>query len=186
MFLRIFTIAILSLTLFGGAVGVNAQTEELPDASSRSGRPRRDEPPYGFREMLAKQRAEREKKEYQEMLDRGEEALRLTKQLETSYAQNGGFSNDDRARLESLERTVTKIRKELGAEDDDVPAKDPSAARAEEPKPSTMEEAFTYLKSTTIKLVDELKKTSRFSISVVAIQSSNTIIKLVRFLRFRK
>ena len=82
---------------------------------------------------------------------------------------------------------VTKIRKELGAEDDDASAKDPAAPTVEaEPKPSNTEEAFSYLKSTTIKLVDELKKTTRFSVSVVAIQSSNTILKLVRFLRIRK
>jgi hypothetical protein len=34
--------------------------------------------------------------------------------------------------------------------------------------------------------VDELKKTTRFSISAIAIQSSNTVLKLVRFLRLRK
>lgn len=185
MFLRFFILAIVSLTLFGGGVCVSAQNDDFPDASTRSGRPRREDAPSGLREMLAKQRTERDKKEYQEMLDRGEEALKLTKQLEASYSQRGGFSQEDRVRLESLERTVAKIRKELGAEDDDMP-KEAIVQSAEEPKPSTMEEAFTYLKSTTIKLVDELKKTSRFSISVVAIQSSNTIIKLVRFLRFRK
>jgi hypothetical protein len=188
MFLRILTLTVFALTIVGGASFVNAQAEELPDASMRTpGRPRREEAPQGLREMLAKQRTEREKREYQELLDRGDEALRITKQLEASYEQHGGFSQEDRIRLESLERTVAKIRKELGAEDDADNFKDQSApAPAEEPKPSNMEEAFTYLKSSTVKLVDELKKTTRFSVSVVAIQSSNTIMKLVRFLRIRK
>ena len=82
---------------------------------------------------------------------------------------------------------MVKIRKELGAEGDDQPVvKDPAAPAEGEPKPSNMEEAFNYLKSSTVKLVDELKKTTRFSVSVVAIQSSNTVLKLVRFLRFKK
>ena len=188
MFLRLLTLTIFDLTIVGGASLVNAQPDELPDASMRApGRPRREEAPQGLREMLAKQRTERDKKEYQELLDRGDEALRLTKQLEASYEQHGGFSQEDRIRLESLERTVAKIRKELGAEDDGNGMKDTAAPALEgEPKPSNMDEAFTYLKSSTVKLVDELKKTTRFSVSVVAIQSSNTIMKLVRFLRIKK
>lgn len=135
--------------------------------------------------MIAKQRAERDKKDHEAMLERGDEALMLTKQLEVSFTQNNGFSEADRDRLESLEKVVTKIRKELGGDDD---ADEGSAyVKAEdEPKPSTMEEAFKYLRTSTVKLVDELKKTTRFSISAVAIQSSNTVIKLARFLRLKK
>ena len=187
MRLRLTLLALMFLPILGGAISVTAQSEDLPDASSRSGRSRRDDSPFGLKEMLAKQRTERDKKDHQELLDRGDEALRLTKQLEASYAQNGQFSQDDRIRLESLERTVAKIRKELGGEDEDDRAlRDPTVPPVEEPKPSTMEEAFEYLQSTTVKLVDELKKTTRFSISVIAIQSSNTVLKLVRFLRIRK
>ena len=187
MFLRFLTLTILALTIVGGATVANAQADVLPDASSRSGRPRGDDAPQGLREMLAKQRTERDKKEYQDLLDRGDEALRLTKQLEASYEQHGGFSQEDRIRLESLERTVSKIRKELGASDDAAAEKDAiTPALEQERNPSNMEEAFTFLKSSTLKLVDELKKTTRFSVSVVAIQSSNTIMKLVRFLRIKK
>lgn len=186
MVLRFLILMLLGLPLFGGVLSVSAQSDDLPDASTRSGRPRRDDPPHGLREMIAKQRTERNKKDYQELLDRGDEALRLAMQLEASYEQNGGFSQTDRVRLESLERTVAKIRKELGAEDDDGRTKDFAPPTAEEPKPSSMDEAFSYLKSSTVKLVDELKKTTRFSVSVVAIQSSNTVLKLVRFLRLRK
>jgi len=35
-------------------------------------------------------------------------------------------------------------------------------------------------------LVDELKKTSRYTVSVIAIQSSNSVLRLVRFLRLRR
>ena len=158
----------------------------MPDASdSRPGRPRRTDVPLGLKEMLAKQKAERDKKEHEELLERGDEALRLAKQLETSFATQKGFSSQDRERLESLEKVVSKIRKGLGGDDDDDREANELQA-SEEPKPSNIEEAFKYLQTTTMKLVDELKKTTRFSISAVAIQSSNTVLKLVRFLRLRK
>jgi hypothetical protein len=173
--------------LFGGAALVAFGQQDLPDASSRSGRQPKEDLPAGLKEMMAKQKAERDKKEHEEMLARGEEALRLANQLETSFAHNKAFSQQDRGKLESLEKVVIKIRKELGG-DDDGDGDDTSLVKPaeDEPKPSNMEEAFKYLQSTTVKLVDELKKTTRFSISAVAIQSSNTVLKLVRFLRIKK
>ena len=185
MFLRVFFSTFIAILLLGGAVVVQAQSDGLPDASSRSGRRRADDSPFGLKDMLAKQKAEREKKDHEEMLERGAEALRLTKQLEASYAANGSLSPQDRSKLESLERVVTKIRKELGASEDSeaVPL---GIQGVEEPKPSTMDEAFKFLQTSTVKLVDELKKTTRFTISVIAIQSSNTVLKIVRFLRVRK
>ena len=165
-----------------GVEAAHSQSDHLPDASTRSGRRSREDKPQGLDEMLAKQRAARDKKDHEEMLERGEEALRLAKQLEASFSQNQDLSRQDKARLESLEVTVRKIREELGGDDDD----DDSTGAADESKPSTIEEAFKYLQSTTVKLVDELKKTTRFSISAVAIQTSNNVLKLVKFLRLRK
>ena len=136
-------------------------------------------------EMLFKQRLQKEKKDHDEMLKRGDEALTLSKQLENAFDQNNSVSEHDKQKLAALERIVTKIREELGGDDADEEDKEILAA-PKESKPSTLKEAFTYLKSTTMKLVDELKKTSRFSISAVAIQSSNTVLKLVRFLRLRR
>ena len=186
MFLTRISRVILFVLVLTAAGACYAQSE-LPDASSRSGRPRNDEAAANVKEMLARQKAERDKRDHEEMLKRGEEALRLAKQLESSYEQNRAFSSDDRVRLESLEKVVTKIRKELGG-DDDGEADDRALMKPEEdePKPSNLEEGFKYLQSTTVKLVDELNKTTRFSISVVAIQTSNSVLKLVRFRRLKK
>jgi hypothetical protein len=182
---RFLKLIILAGLLFGTAIFAYSQSE-LPDATSRSSRGHREDTPQGLKEMLAKQKAERDKRDHEELLERGDEALRLAKQLETSFAENKGLSRDDKARLESLEKVVAKIRKELGGDDDGEADDSASSEATDEPKPSTMEDAFKYLESTTVKLVDELKKTTRFSISAVAIQSSNTVLKLVRFLRLRK
>ena len=110
---------------------------------------------------------------------------KLADQLETAFSNNGSLSAEDKVRLASLEEVVEKIRKELGGEDDG-PDGALQMMDADEPRPSTAEEAFRFLHSTTIKLVDELKKTTRFSISAIAIQSSNNVLKLVKFLRLRK
>lgn len=180
-----FTFLIFLAVMFAGsAAAVFSQPPDMPDASSPSGRSRRPDLPAGLKEMLAKQKAERDRKDHEAMLARGEEALRLTKQLEDSFATNGELSRQDKSRLESLEKVVAKIRKELGGDDDD--GEIGAIQGSEEPRPSNLQEAFKYLQSTTVKLVDELKKTTRFSISAVAIQSSNTVLKLVRFLRIRK
>jgi hypothetical protein len=139
--------------------------------------------------MMARMRAERDKKEHQEMLDRGDEALKLANELEAAFAKNKNLSAEDRDRLESLESVVEKIRKELGGDDDDDIDIDSELTYPKAPneeRPSTMEEAFKFLHSTTVKLVDELKKTTRFSISAVAIQTSNSVLKIVKFLRLRK
>lgn len=185
MFSHLVKLMFLSVMLFG-ASGVFAQNDPIPDASTRSSRRGSDrDRPYGLDEMLAKQRAARDKKNHEEMLERGEEALRLANQLHASFDQNKQFTGSDKVKLESLERVVMKIREDLGGDDDeDEPAAESS--EADDPKPSSVEEAFKYLHSTTVKLVDELKKTTRYSISAIAIKSSNSVLKLVKFLRLKK
>lgn len=179
-------LVVFAALLIGVSIAAHAQSN-LPDASTPGpNRRNRDDPPAVLKEMMAKQRAERDKKEHEEMLERGDEALRLAKQLEASFSQNKTFSRQDRAKLESLEKVVTKIRGELGGDDDQGSDDANYLKPADEARPSNIEEAFKYLQSTTIKLVDELKKTTRFSISVIAIQSSNSVLKLVRFLRLKK
>ncbi len=126
---------------------------------------------------------EQRKKEHDEMLKRGEKALELSEQLERAFSQNNTLSPQDMEKLEGLEKIVKKIRSDLGGDDDDDGGDDqPEAARTD--KPVDLVDGFKILQSNTVKLVNELKKTSRFSISAVAIQSSNSILKIVRFLRF--
>jgi len=112
--------------------------------------------------------------------------LRLANQLEASFAAKNDLTREDKARLESLQDVVEKIRKELGGDDDGGGDDRSNMKPLDDPQPSTVEEAFKYLQTTTVKLVDELKKTTRFTISAVAIQTSNNVIRLVKFLRVRK
>nr|AIA13539.1 Unknown Function [uncultured bacterium] len=142
--------------------------------------------PKNLREMLSKKRIEQEKKEHDELLKRGEEALEISGQLEQSFEQHQQLSSVDKERLDYLAVLVKKIRKEIGAEDDERDNDANNQEAAVEEKPSNLEAAFKALQSTTVKLVDELKKTTRFSISAIAVQSSNTLLRIVRFIRSGK
>lgn len=147
--------------------------------------PQKEDLPKNIKESLQKSRIEQEKKEHEELLQKAEEAMKLSAELQESYERNKTLSPEDKKKLEKLEKLLKKIRKDLGGGDDD---KDESNDSAENPveteKPSTVVTALNRLRDTSVNLFDELKKTSRFSISVVAIQSSNAILRVIKFLRF--
>lgn len=140
--------------------------------------------PKNIKESLTKSRIEQEKKDHEELLQKAEEATKLSAELQEAYEKNKTLSPEDKKKLEKLEKLLKKIRKDLGGDDDDEDSKENSENPTETEKPSTVVSALNKLRSTSVNLFDELKKTSRFSISVVAIQSSNAILKVIRFLRF--
>ena len=148
-------------------------------------RPGKEDFPKGINESLAKSRIEREKKDFQELLERGAEAARLSEELDKSFGKNKNFTLDDQKKLERLEKLSKKIRDELGASDSGS-SKDLAAADSEDEKLSNLPDAIEKLKNITVKLADELKKTSRYTISAVAVQSSNAAWKIVRFIRRSK
>lgn len=177
MFFKFSRLIVFPAMLFLTVVGVNAQNE-MPDASSPSGKSANKEDfPKGIKETIAKSRIEREKKDYEELLQNGEEALKLSSSLEKSFVALNKLSSEDQKKLDRLEKLAKKIRRELGADDFD---------EEEEEKPSSISEAFKTLQTSTGKLVEELKKATRHTISVVAVQSSNMFLKAVKFIRFSK
>ena len=176
-FLHICFIALLVVVCNFAAHGQSADntTSQVPDEKSR------DTAPKGMREMIEKMRIAKEKKEYEEMIGRGDKALKLSDELETSLSKSQTFSEKDREKLAALEKLVKKIRTDLGGDDD---KSDEETEKAE--KPSSIVEGFKWLKNATVDLVGQLKKTTRFSISATAIQSSNVVLRLTRYLRFWK
>ncbi len=171
----IFSVIICCLvTLFAADFAV-AQID--PVSGNQRSRNGQEELPKNIRETLAKQRIEREKKEYDELLKRTEEAVKLSEEIESSFDVAGSVSTEDLKRLEKLEKLVKKIRSDLGGNDDED-------KNAEEEAPATRESAFKSLQSAAGKLLDEIKKSTRYSISAVAIQSSNALLKVLKFIRF--
>lgn len=175
MFKVLFRVLFISAAAIFFCVNVQAQA----DASTRSGRPRAEEPlPKNVLENIKKMEAERLKKDYNEMLKNGEEAVKLSEEVELSYDKNSKFSAEDFTKLERIEKLLKKIRGEMGGDGDSDVKKDEESL--------SIKSAVSSLKSSVVTLYDELKKTSRFSISVVAVQSSNSLLGIVRFLRIRR
>lgn len=134
--------------------------------------------PEGMRENLAKSRLKQEEEDYKELIKRTEEAVKISEELTATYEQSKKFSDDDTKKIDRLEKVVKKIRQDLGAEDD----KDEDS----EDKPSSLMTTLTTIKDKTSNLLAELKKTTRYSVSVVAIESSNTLLRLVKFIKLKK
>ena len=169
-FVRI-TLVLLGVLLAGTAV--SAQVD--PFNRDRQ----REEDAKIVKEMLAKAQSEREKKDHEELLERADTALALSDELEKVLEQGQHLTADDK-RLVELEKVVKKIRDDLGGDDDED-----EEAYVNDERPKDVKDAFLALRRSTLRMVDEVKKTTRFSISVAAIRSSNNVLKLVRFLRFK-
>ncbi len=171
MFHKFFQLFFAIIIISGTVALVNAQS----DATTRSGTAEKEDFPKGIKESLAKQRIEREKKDFAELIQRSEEAVKIIDELDKSFTANNQFSSEDQKKLDRLEKVAKKIRDEISSGDGEA-----------EDKPLSILNALKALKSNTLTLVDELKKTSRYSISVIAVESSNALLKAVRFLRFNK
>lgn len=167
--------SISAVALF--TVSINAQIEVNP-----FGKPRPEEPlPKNVQELMKKNELKQLQKDYEEMLANGEEAVRLSEELENSFKKTNKLNSSDVQKLEKIEKLLKKIRKELGGDADGEEDKTETIE-----KPSSIKNAISTLKESAAGLYDELKRTSRYSISVVAIQSSNTLINIVRYIRFWK
>lgn len=175
MFLKItkfiipLTLILLSVGFVFGQENRNEPKEDLPE---------------GFKENLAKRRIKQDEEDFQELVKRSEEAVKISDELNKSYEDNKKLSAEDTRKLEKLEKVVKKIRQDLGAEDDKE-ANNTTDNNAED-KPSTLSTMLSSIKEKSSSLLAELKKTGRFAISVAAVESSNAIFRLVKFLRFNK
>lgn len=161
------------------AQGADGRGSIIPKTSDNDD----DDKPKSFKETLVKLRIDKEKKEFDEMIEHGEEALKLSEELEKAYEQNGRLNTNEINKLATVEKLVRKIRSELGGDDDKEDSDDSTAAA---PQPIAQSDAVKSFRSTTVKLFEELKKTTRFTVSAAAIQTSNAVLRLAKFLRISR
>lgn len=147
--------------------------------------PEKDERPRSIKEKLVQMQIEKDKKDHEEMVARGEEAVKLSTELEKSFSERGLLSNTDIEKLEKVEKLVKKIRSGLGGNDDDDESERSENAQQTSGK-GFVGGAIETLKSRSTALLDELKKTTRFTISAAAISTSNALLRITKFLRFRQ
>lgn len=165
-----FILVFVFLTLTFGATVSLAQA----DASTRSGRPRAEEDlPTGIKETLAKARLKNEEKEYNEMLERAAEAAKLGAELKRDFERNQRLTSDDLKKIDSLEKLVKRIRRDLGGK----------SGEDEEVDVTNLENAFTEIENAARELSEELKVSTRYSVSVKAIENSNALLVLMQFVR---
>lgn len=141
---------------------------------------KKDDENGGIRDTLVKWRIKKENEDYQELIKRGEEALQIADELKTSYEKNQKLSGDELKKLDKLEKLVKKIQDNLGGEDDD------DKTSEDDKKLNSLQNAINFLQENTANLLAELKKNTKMTISVVAVESSNYLLKIVRFIRFSK
>jgi hypothetical protein len=153
-----------AVLLVAGASSVRAQAD---DEDMLVPGKRKEPPPQSLQDSLSKMRIEKEKKDFNEMLKRGDDVLKLAEQLKDS----GG---DQQEQISSIGKLIKKIRDELGAEGS-IDAKD-------EAMPSTRSDAIKALKEASTRLSEELKKSTRFTISAAAIDRANEVLRLVKYL----
>ncbi|CAN5332984.1 hypothetical protein BH10ACI3_BH10ACI3_05720 [soil metagenome] len=177
-----FQICIAAMLVLAGSLLCCAQSA---DNSAFSRDPNdKTERSKNIQESLEKMRIEKEKKDFEEMLDRGQQAVRISEELETAVLRTGRLSEKEATKLANVEKLVKKIRSELGGDGEDGEEEIEAVVAPVQKMP--LREAITTLKSTTVDLYEELKKTSRFTISAAAIQTSNAVLMIVKFLRLSK
>lgn len=159
---------------FGTFFVLSSNAQITNQADNQRGK--EEEKSEGLKETLAKWRLKEEKKEFEELLKRGDEAEKLVEELTKNYLANQRLTSGDAQKLEKLEKLVKKIRSEVGAEEDDDDVE----------KPKDVVDAIKLLSQNTENLVKELKKTTRHSISVVLVETSNAMLRLVKFIRFSR
>jgi hypothetical protein len=169
-FLRFIVIAVLVGGAALGAIAQGADNKPITGSEDR---------PDNIKETLEKLRINRDKKDYDEMLSRSEEAMKLTADIERSFDSAGRLTPADQAKIANVEKLVKKIRNELGG-DDDLDEKEQRTQTAS----MAPRDALKFLRESSASLFEQLKKQTRFSISASAIQCTNAILRLARALKF--
>ena len=131
---------------------------------------------FGNRETATRTRMilKKEKKDYEEHVERAKEARDLAAELHKTYEIARGFNAADYKKLERLERLARRVRNEVGGSQTDADPKE---------LPRTKDEAVPMLAEMAKELCDEVEKTPRRVVSASIINQANKLIALIQYLR---
>jgi dynactin complex subunit len=168
-----FLIAIAFLSIPAFAQGSDGQSPILPaEGSTQESRPK------SIEENLEKFRIERENKEFREMIRRGEDSLKAADELASRLESRGRFTEQDKKELNQLEKNLKRIRSDLGGTDDKLDEEERELLQS-----GDAIELTKKLRERTADLLEELKRTTRFTISAGAIETANAALRVLRFMR---
>lgn len=165
-FLR-YTGLVFGMIVLLGAGGISVRAQGTDDDDPYLPGRRKDPAARSIQENLFKMRIDKEKKDFNEMVKRGDDAAKLAQQLKEDVT-------NQQEQISSIGRLVKKIRDELGAEG---AVDDPNG-----PRPDSQTSAIKALKDEVNGLSEDLKKCTRFTVSASAIDRTNAILRLVKFL----
>ena len=131
---------------------------------------------FGNREIDARTRMilKKEKKDYEEHVERAKEARDLAAELQKIYEIARSFNAADYKKLERLEKLTRRIRNEVGGSQTDADPKE---------LPKTQDDAVPLLAEMAKELCEEVEKTPRRVVSASIIDQANKLIALIQFLR---
>lgn len=176
---RLFTISILFAAILTAALNSSAQDRRVDETPLLPrGNRQQDDAPQGVRDMLIRMQIEKAKKDFEERLDRAERASKLSHQIGSSVEKTSKVSNEDRQRIDDLEKITKDLLDDLGGDADDLISEVTDQDTGKTPAATAKE-----LESAVAIMAAELKKTTRFTISAAAIESSGAVLRIVRVLR---
>src|SRR5687768_9756007 len=184
MFARITTVQFLRFTLACAlvlftAMWLSAQAQTGPTRPIPQPSPierRKDGIDFSTRETDARTRLilKKEKKDYEEHVERAQEARDLAAELQKTYEIAHSFNAADYRKLERLEKLTRRVRNEVGGSQTDADPKE---------LPRTQDEAVALLADMARELCDEVEKTPRRVISTSIIDQANKLIALIQYVR---
>ncbi len=164
LFIAVFT-AIISLSALSG--------ESLAQSAVFE-----DEPlPEPVLARLKELKIAKEKKEHEELIARAKDLSIRTSKLEEKYKKEKRFTPKDRTEINKLRKLVKKIR--IG-----LRAKTPRVVKTTYPANNAT--LFKALSTKSKALYKEILRKSRYSLSVKAINDSNSIAQILRILSKKK
>jgi hypothetical protein len=179
MICRNFIFVMISIMLLACSVAAQSNSVSGQDRSNNS--QNKEEEGYSINEMRSKWRIKAEEKEYQEIVNKGEEAAKIGDEISRVFLQNRRLTSQDQEKLAQLEKLSKKIRNALGG--NNKQNKDETETPTDLVYPTSLDDAVKKLAETTANLHDELKKSTRYSISVRSIEAANYVLDLVGFIR---
>jgi hypothetical protein len=184
MFARITTVRFLRFTMACAlvlltAMWLSAQAQTQPVRPTPQPSPidrRNDGIGFGNRETETRTRMilKKEKKEYEEHVERAQEARDLAAELHKTYEIARSFNAADYKKLERLEKLTRRVRNEVGGSQTDADPKE---------LPRTYDEAVLLLADLAKELCDEVEKTPRRVVSASIINQANKLIALIQYVR---
>lgn len=181
MFAHISTVQILRFTLacalvLFSAMWLSAQGQTQPSPQPSPIERSHDGIGFGNRETDTRTRMilKKEKKEYEEHVERAQEARELAAELRKTYEIARSFNAADYKKLERLEKLTRRVRNEVGGSQTDPDPKE---------LPRTQDEAVHLLADMARELCDEVEKTPRRVVSASIINQANKLIALIQYMR---